>query len=283
MHLELLDSLTLPGDAAKPNEDSFTASSVAACVFDGATGLGDRLMPGRSDAQWIAQFGARRFRAYAEAGEGAIRDWLRGAASDAETSFKALRLRPPVENYEIAYASAILAAPDSEGISFLWFGDCAALLYDRDGAFRLFGDTMSRKESERARVERLVKPGRPGPAAAGVRQEFLPVLRASRNYVNTAEEWLFAPDAACADHAKEARASVAPGALLLLASDGFLALASDYERYTPESLFGAAKVRGLTVLGEELRAIETADPDGTRFPRFKRSDDATALLLAVRS
>ena len=86
MHLELLDSLTLPGDAAKPNEDSFTASSVAACVFDGATGLGDRLMPGRSDAQWIAQFGARRFRAYAEAGEGAIRDWLRGAASDAETS-----------------------------------------------------------------------------------------------------------------------------------------------------------------------------------------------------
>jgi hypothetical protein len=116
-----------------------------------------------------------------------------------------------------------------------------------------------------------------------VRQEFLPVLRASRNYVNTAEEWLFAPDAACADHAKEARASVAPDALLLLASDGFLALASDYERYTPESLFAAVAANGLSVLGEELRAIETSDPDGTRFPRFKRSDDATALLIAVRS
>jgi len=282
MHFELIDSLTLPGDPAKPNEDSFAFSTAAACVFDGATGLGEKLMPGRSDAQWIAQFGARRFKAHAEAGEGAIRDWLRWAAADAEKSFTALRLRPPVENYEIAYASAILAAPDSEAISFLWFGDCAALLYDGDGAFRLFGDTMNRKESERARVERLVKPGRPGPAAAGVRQEFLPVLRASRNYVNTAEEWLVAPDAACADHAKEARAGVKTDSLLLLASDGFLALASDYERYTPESLFEAAKERGLSILGKELREIEAADPEGNRFPRFKRSDDATALLLAVR-
>jgi serine/threonine protein phosphatase PrpC len=283
MRLELIDSLTLPGDPAKPNEDSFALSPVAACVFDGATGLGDRLMPGPSDAQWIAQFGARRFRAHAEADEGAIRDWLRASAADAEKSFKALRLRPPVENYEIAYASAIMVAPDDEAMSFLWFGDCAALLRADDGAFRLFGETMNRKESERARVERLVKPGRPGPAAAGVREEFLPVLRASRNYVNTAEEWLFAPDAACADHAKEARTSVAPDSLLLLASDGFLALASDYERYTPETLFDAAQTRGLAALGEELRAVETGDPDGTRFPRFKRSDDATAILLAVRN
>src|SRR4051812_910685 len=282
MHLDLIDSLTLPGDPSKPNEDSFTVSPVAACVFDGATGLGDRLMPGRSDAQWIAQFGARRFKAHAEAGEGAMRDWLRGAAADAEKSFKALRLRPPRENYEIAYASAIMAAPDEQqGVSFLWFGDCAALLRTDDGVFRLFGDTMNRKESERARVERLVKPGRPGPAAAGVREEFLPVLRASRNYVNTAEEWLFAPDAVCADHAKEAHATVAPGSLLLLASDGFLALASDYERYTPEALFDAAEGGGLAVLGDELRALETADPDGTRFPRFKRSDDATAVLLRL--
>src|SRR3954454_11573189 len=121
MRLELIDSLTLPGDPAKPNEDSFAASPVAACVFDGATGLGERLMPGRSDAQWIAQFGARRFKAHAETGEGAIRDALRATAADAEKSFTALRFRAPVENYEIAYASAIMAALDGDAVSFLWF------------------------------------------------------------------------------------------------------------------------------------------------------------------
>ena len=60
MHFELLESLSLPGDPSKPNEDSFSHAAHFACVFDGATVLGENLMPGRSDAQWIAQFGARR-------------------------------------------------------------------------------------------------------------------------------------------------------------------------------------------------------------------------------
>jgi hypothetical protein len=34
-------------------------------------------------------------------------------------------------------------------------------------------------------------------------------------------------------------------------------------------------------LGQELRAVEAADPDGRKFARFKKSDDATALLLQV--
>ena len=109
------------------------------------------------------------------------------------------------------------------------------------------------------------------------------MLRASRNYVNTAEEWLFAPDAACADHAKELRVTALADSPILLASDGFLALASDYGRYSPETLFDAARERGPVVLGEELRAVEAADPEGLRYPRFKRSDDATALLLALRA
>jgi serine/threonine protein phosphatase PrpC len=281
MQLALIESLSLPGDPAKPNEDSFAFAPSAAAVFDGATGLGERLMPGPSDAEWIAQFGARRFRAHAESGEGHIRDWLRAAAADAEKSFRALRKRPPVENYEIAYASAVMATLKDGALHALWFGDCAALLLTEKGALAFLGDTMDKRESERARVERLVKPGARGPAAKGVREEFLPALRAARNCVNTADEWLFAPDAACADHAKEARVAVKPGSRVLLASDGFLALASDYERYTPEALFTAAEGQGLATLAGELRSIEAADPDGVRFPRFKRSDDATALLLRV--
>jgi serine/threonine protein phosphatase PrpC len=282
MHLELVDSLCLPGDPTKPNEDSFAFSPVAAAVFDGATGLGERLMPGKSDAQWIAQFGARRFRAHAEAGEGNIRNWLRAAAADTEKSFRALRKRAPLENYEIAYASAVMAAPEEGALQVLWFGDCSALLRTPDGGFTFIGDAMAKRESERERVERLIQPGGRGPAAAGVRDEFLPALRAARNRINTNDDWLFAPDAVCADHAKEASVVVAPGTAVLLASDGFLALASDYVRYTPEALFVAAGTRGLAALGEELRAIEASDPDGSRFPRFKRSDDATALLFTVR-
>ena len=54
-------------------------------------------------------------------------------------------------------------------------------------------------------------------------------------------------------------------------------------RYTPEELFAAAVTRGLESLGQELRAVEASDPEGVKFPRFKKSDDATALLLRVSS
>jgi hypothetical protein len=69
--------------------------------------------------------------------------------------------------------------------------------------------------------------------------------------------------------------------MLLLASDGFLALASDYGAYSADTLMAAALDKGLAALGEELRAIEAGDTGGAKFPRFKKSDDATALLLAL--
>ena len=68
---------------------------------------------------------------------------------------------------------------------------------------------------------------------------------------------------------------------MLLASDGFLALASDYGAYSADSLMAAAMAKGLKALGEELRAIEAGDAGGDKFPRFKKSDDATALLLKI--
>ena len=281
LHFEKLDSLSLPGHPDKPNEDSFGWTRNAACVFDGATGLGAQLMPGTSDAQWLANFAARRFCAHAEREHGAMRDWLRMTASEAENSFRALRYRPPNQNYEVPYASGIMAALDGEMLRVLWFGDCAMLLHDQAGKFFLFGDTLSKRESERLRVEKISKLNNRSPAGIIIRDEFLPALRASRNLVNTGDEWLFAPDAACAEHAKSAEALIAPDSVVLLASDGFLALASDYQRYSPEELFSAVRSDGLQKLGQELRAIERADPGGAAFPRFKSSDDATALLLRV--
>src|SRR6201985_1727958 len=96
MTFTILDSLSLPGDAAKPNEDAFGHDAMAAVVLDGATPLGDGLMPGPSDAAWIAQFGARRLLAHLRDGDGA-RKAVRAALADTQKSFEALRRREPEE------------------------------------------------------------------------------------------------------------------------------------------------------------------------------------------
>jgi serine/threonine protein phosphatase PrpC len=282
MQFELLESLSLPGDTSKPNEDSFSHAPGFACVIDGATVLGENLMPGRSDAQWIAQFGARRLRAHAEANTGSSRDMLRAAAADAEKSFAALRKRPPAETYETPLASLMALFIRAGALDALWFGDCGALIKSPDGAVSVVGEAIKSRARERSRVSSLAEPE--GAAATTVREKFLPALRASRNRVNKkGGDWLFAPDATCAAHVKETRLHVQAGSLIMLASDGFFALASDYGRYSTDGLMSAAVQGGLAALGEEIRAIEEADPNGVSFPRFKRSDDATAVLLALRA
>ena len=83
MPFEILDTFSLPGDPFKPNDDAFAHTHNAAVVLDGATGLGDPLMPGASDAAWIAHFGARRLMAHIGDGE-TPKDALRHSLADAK-------------------------------------------------------------------------------------------------------------------------------------------------------------------------------------------------------
>jgi hypothetical protein len=280
MTLTLLDSLSLPGDAAKANEDAFGQDAQAAVVIDGATPLGDSLMPGPSDAAWIAQFGARRLLAHLRDGMSA-RKALRAALADTQKSFEALRRAPVEEMWQTPCASMMLAVPGESGVELLWFGDCAALIKQGDAAVTVVGETMDKRAAEAQRAQALAKEKNLSPAAGLSRQEFIGALRAGRNRINSGNSWLFSPDVKAASHVSRRVVKAASGSTLLLASDGFLALASDYGAYSADSLMTAAMDKGLGALGEELRAIEAGDAGGDRFPRFKKSDDATALLLKI--
>jgi hypothetical protein len=277
MAFALLDSLTLPGDAAKPNEDFFAHAPGVALVMDGATVLGDNLMPGPSDAAWIAQFGSRRLMAHLKGGAPA-RAALKKALGDTQKSFAALQRHPPEAKWQIPCASMMLVTQSEGGLDFLWLGDCAALL-GQGGRVEVIGHVLPARAAEAARARTVTKDM---PAAIDLnRPQILEHLRAGRARVGSGDYWLFAPDPAIAAHAARRRARARSGDHLLLASDGFLALISDYGAYDADGLLAAAVDKGLAALGAELRAIEQADAKGERFARFKASDDATALLLKL--
>lgn len=280
MTFERLDQLTLPGDPAKANEDFLAHGAKAALVMDGATPLGDSLMPGKSDAAWIAQFGSRRLMAHLNE-EKSPRKALRDALADAEKSFTALRRHPPEDVWQTPCASMMLAVPDANSIEFLWFGDCAALVKQGDAAVTVVGETFDKRAAEAERARTIAKEKNLSPAAGLSRPEFIGALRTARNRINSGDYWLFSPDARAAAHVSRRVIKAAPGAALLLATDGFLALASDYGVYNADGLMDAALTKGLAAMGEELRAIEAGDIGGDKFPRFKKSDDATAILVRL--
>jgi hypothetical protein len=278
--LEVLDSISIPGNPEKPNDDAFAHIEKAAVVMDGATGLGDQLMPGKSDAAWLAAFGARRLMAYAR--EGALpREAVSAALFDAQTSFEALRKRPPVDTWETPFSSMMFIAEDAQGLEALWFGDCAALVKHPDAPVEIVGDALEKRQNEARRVAKLAEKHGLSPAAGVNRPEYMDALRKARNFVNSGEHWAFGPDVRAADHVASKKIDAPRGTVLLLCSDGFLALASDYNAYDADALVAAAQSKGLQALCEELRTIERNDAEGRKFPRFKTSDDATALLLRV--
>jgi len=183
--------------------------------------------------------------------------------------------------WQMPCASMMLAVSAEEGVEFLWYGDCAALIKQGDAPVTVVGETFDKRAAEARRAQALAKEKNLSPAASLSRAEFIGDLRASRNRINSGNDWLFAPDVKAASHVSRRVMKIAPGSALLLVTDGFLALASDYGAYSADSLMAAVLARGLKALGEELRAIEDGDSGGDKFPRFKKSDDATALLLRL--
>ena len=281
MPFEILDTLSLPGDANKPNDDAFGHTDSAAVVIDGATSLGDPLMPGDSDAAWLAHFGARRLMAHAKDGDAPI-DALRHALGDAKKSFEALRRSAPKEKWQLPCGSMMFASDRPDGIEALSFGDCVALVA-RPGtdAVEVVGEALEKKAAEARRAAKLAKEKGIAPASGVNRPEFLDALRAARNHINSGSHWAFSPEPRAADHVARAAIAAPRGTHVLLASDGFLAIASDYGRYTAHTLMEKVLAKGLGLIAGELREIEDADAQGHKYPRFKKSDDATALLLKL--
>lgn len=278
MGLAYLAGLSWPGNPEKPNDDAFCHGARFAAVFDGATNLGDPILPVDSDAAWIARKGAEGLVAYERLG---ARGALARAAADAERDFLAQRLREPKEGFEIPYASMMLAEETAGTLELFWFGDCAALIRMPGEKVEIVGEAFASRAAEARRVAELARSKGLPPAAGLNREEYLPAIRASRNRIRERGLWLFMPDARCAERAATRCIVVSPGTLVLLCTDGFLALASDYDRYDVDTLIAASETRGLRPLFDELRAIENEDGEGRKFPRLKKSDDATAVLLQV--
>src|SRR5882724_9218034 len=164
MKLEVLEQLSLPGDPDKANEDAFGHGDGAAVVIDGATPLGESLMPGPSDAAWIAQFGARRLMAHLKSGDGA-RKALRAALADTQKSFEALRRHEPEQMWQTPCASMMLAVEGDDGAEFLWFGDCAALLKQHGAPVTVVGESFDKRAAEAQRAQAIGKEKNLSPAS----------------------------------------------------------------------------------------------------------------------
>lgn len=277
--LTLIEAISLAGDRAKQNDDVAGVSGRCAWVIDGATDLHAEPLTGRaSDASWIAQAaGAHLASADESSDEEQLRSMIRAASLAARAQFEALT-SGPVERWKRPIASLLIVAETEVGVAGLDLGDCRLFGLGADGYAHALGGRDDAGDEEAAAAARQTDSHLP----LMQRSETLERLRRGRAGLNQeGSEWTFCLDPACADHARTWSLKLKRPAQMLLMTDGFAALADRYKRYDPAGLVRVALEGGLQELGRELRAIEAADVATTRHPRFKASDDATALLLRL--
>jgi serine/threonine protein phosphatase PrpC len=113
--------------------------------------------------------------------------------------------------------------------------------------------------------------------------ETLAALRTSRARHNTESGvWTLGIHPDASDHIRIERLEAGLPALGLLCSDGFADIVDNYALHTAAGLMERAERDGLAGLLSEIRRIERdIDPNGLQYPRYKRSDDASAVLVRV--
>lgn len=274
--LTLIESISLAGDRAKQNDDACGYLGVRAWVIDGATDLHDAPLTGwATDASWLAHMSNAQFHGF-EAQD--LRETIRTVSAVAAQAFENARQERAFERWQSPIASVLMIEETSSGVDGVDLGDCRIFSLDADGAVQAAGDTPGRSEAESQLASQQQDADRPLLRRTAT-IERLRMLRAGIN--RPGAEWTFGLDPTCADHARSWALALKRPAHLLLMTDGFSAMVDRYRGYDAASFMRAALNLGLQELGRELRAIESADAGGALHPRFKRSDDATALLLRL--
>jgi hypothetical protein len=278
--LTLIESISLAGDRKKQNDDALGFSprgAGAAWVIDGATDLhGEPLTFSASDASWVAQMANYALHAWTF---GDRRAAIRQASEVCASGFTYLLNEREIEPWQSPIASLLMAYEDATGdIYGVDLGDCRMFAQDADGMVHVKGGAEGSRDAEARAAAKQKDADKP----LLERTATIEMLRNNRASLNKpGAEWTFGVDPACAEHARLWEISITRPAHLLLMTDGFAVLADQYGAYDPAGLVRAAIDKGLEELGRELRAIERADAAGAKHPRFKASDDATALLMRL--
>lgn len=289
MILQVLDQLSLPGKAGRPNEDRCGHEGAFAWMIDGATGLAESSLLGvPSDAAWLAESAGELLREIVVRDPAApLSGIVRSVIIGLVRKFEAERTRAPEHRYELPSASLVLMRAGEGLVEAVSIGDSALFLSDGEGKCHVFTKSRDRERFEAGRL--LDRTGRQGEALQSA--EVMQFLRQVRNQQNVeGGYWVLGLEPAAADHLQHFTMPLtgplagpqAGRAMGLLATDGFAALSLDYERYRPDAFLKEAEMRGLSALGAELRHLESVeDPDCRLYPRFKPSDDATGLLFRL--
>ena len=274
---------SVPG--SRINEDGLGLLGHCAWIVDGATGLStEQLTSGGSDAAWLAgAIDGILERLVDRKSEGA--DLLRQLEVEIGRAFDVATAHLPGRNVHhtpsacLGLVQAQKAGTGRVRLQGFFLGDVVALVPSEQGLVRWTDERA--KPFEKKTLAALEAGGHePGRMPEAVRRQILD----NRTKLNQPDGyWVVNPCHPFAGRELRFEAQVQTGAVVVLATDGFMRLVDVFGAYTDRSLHAAlAEGRGDDLI-EELRALERGDLLSGAYPRVKTHDDATVFVIAAET
>ncbi|MFI5736113.1 hypothetical protein ACIA49_38725 [Kribbella sp. NPDC051587] len=270
---------TRPGSPRRPNEDAFAAVADLVVVADGATAPADLGTGCIHDPRWYSRELTTQVATAHVRDNGrtlaAVLSTAIGATADAHADTCDPR-HPGTPSSTVV----ILRARDSS-LEWLVLGDATLVVETPAGIRVVCDDRLFRTNKdlrERVLTTTADDPQRPGRISA--------LVDAQRNYRNSDNGfWVAAADPAAAHQALAGTEDLPAGSTwrAALLTDGASAAVDTYHLTDWQGLLDLLDGAGPNALLESVRKIEADDPTAQRYPRIKRSDDATVAYLTGAS
>jgi len=279
--MKLLDSLS---DAAgRFNEDGIYIDRHLACVLDGATSLkrGATLSqaedPADNDAIWCVEAIKKHFNAYS------------ALAADPHALVRNIQqaLGRDYKGATDYYPSSAMAyaCEDGDELVMAQLGDTPIVLAMTDGSTKVLPGDPRIKRHESGVMKKVAQmiADHPDFALADFRQGVFEDIASLRSRMNEANGYgTLSPKPDALPHLIVTRHKRSAVKNALLMSDGFFAICETFRACSAGDLMARALApSGLKDIVRELRRIQAEDEPCRKFPRLKKGDDATAILIQV--
>jgi hypothetical protein len=269
--LNILDSVGAAGNPSRVNEDRFGFSGNYAWVIDGATDLAtEPFLPGASDVQWLVDRVGQRLHLRGEgkrAYPGAAH-LLRELSSDVSDDMKSLGFPP--DRIHPTCSIGFLHV-DVEKIELARIGDPSCLAFG-DRIVELSTGFFGRREAQAVKEAKNADLSDDSSRSG--------ILKRRQDYIRGVfEESVFSghPEARLRIHVESLQTHRVKH--VILCTDGFARAVVDYRIYADwHALLEGVLTSGLQAVVDRIRAYEVRAEGATH---FKRSDDATALLISI--
>ena len=262
---------------ATSNEDFIAATPGVVVVIDGASvpaGLGTGCIHGTA---WFArQLGTQLLALLTTQADRSPADSLAGAITDV-AAFHA-------DTCDLTHpgspsATVAILREQPEAVDCLVLGDTTILLEEPTG-IRVVTD--NRLENVAAGQHRAMHEHATG--SADHARSFAELVTEQRRHRNQPEGfWVASTDPAAAEHALTGTVARDGLRRAAVGSDGATRLVDRFGLLDWPSFLDVLTEQGPDAIIDQVRAAEHSDPDGRRWPRGKRHDDASAAYLVVDS